>query len=103
MDVAAQHRPGRRRGSGSAADRNGERNPREADAGDVVGQCRFPSAASIPPVSIMTNEPAMAQGGTDAERRTRPLPHRAAHSNTPGPMLRAAPRGGNAAPPTSAQ
>ncbi len=60
----------------------------------------FPSAASIPPVSIMTNEPGLAQGGTD------PDPKAAASrrgTTVPVPTPRAAQRSGNAAPSTSAQ
>ena len=58
----------------------------------------FPSAASIPPVSIMTNEPGVAQGGTDADKAAA-----ASRRSTPVPTPRAASRGGNATPSTSAQ
>ncbi len=71
----------------------------------------FPSAASIPPVSIMNNEPGVTgQGGTETEskataaaatpRRNTPA---AATPAAPAPSPRAAARGGNATPPTSAQ
>jgi hypothetical protein len=66
----------------------------------------FPSAASIPPVSIMTNEPGMAQGGTDAEKADKAdKTDKAAASrrSTPVPTPRAASRSGNATPSTSAQ
>lgn len=60
----------------------------------------FPSAASIPPVSIMINEPGQAQGGTDPEpKASQPRKNTA----TPVPTPRAAQRGGNATPSTSAQ
>ena len=68
----------------------------------------FPSAASIPPVSIMNNEPGMTQGGTDpdpkgtgsatASRKTTP-----AATPTPPPSPRAASRGANTPAPTTAQ
>lgn len=62
----------------------------------------FPSAASIPPVSIMNSEPGpTGQTGTDAESKAAPAPRRQAP--TPVPVPRAASRGGNAGPPTSAQ
>ena len=68
----------------------------------------FPSAASIPPVSIMTNEPGMAQGGTDADKADKADKAAASRRNTatpatPVPTPRAASRGGNATPSTSAQ
>jgi hypothetical protein len=63
----------------------------------------FPSAASIPPVSIMNNEPGMTgQGGTDVDpkaassRKTTP-------AATPVPSPRAASRGANTPAPTTAQ
>lgn len=59
----------------------------------------FPSAASIPPVSIMNNEPGQAQGGTDVEPKAAASRRSA---TTPVPTPRAASRGGNA-PSTSAQ
>jgi hypothetical protein len=63
----------------------------------------FPSAASIPPVSIMINEPGMTgQGGTDPDPKAT-----AARKNTPpaaaAPTPRAAARGANAPAPTTAQ
>jgi hypothetical protein len=66
----------------------------------------FPSASSIPPVSIMKNEPGMTgQGGTEADPKatdSKPAaPRRAA--STPAPPPRAASRSGNAAPSTAAQ
>jgi hypothetical protein len=60
----------------------------------------FPSAASIPPVSIMINEPGQAQGGTDPDPKAA-APRRS--TSTPVPTPRAAQRSGNAAPSTSAQ
>lgn len=68
----------------------------------------FPSAASIPPVSIMTNEPGMAQGGTDADKADKADKAAASRrstppASTPVPTPRAASRGGNATPSTSAQ
>ena len=71
----------------------------------------FPSAASIPPVSIMNNEPGISgQGGTEADPKAadqkaadaKPAtPRRAAP--TPVPTPRAASRSGSAAPSTAAQ
>jgi hypothetical protein len=59
----------------------------------------FPSAASIPPVSIMTNEPGQQQGGTDPEpKASQPRKSTA----TPLPTPRRASNAGNAAPPASA-
>jgi len=63
----------------------------------------FPSAASIPPVSIMNNEPgATGQTGTDADSKAA-----AARRNAPAaaaaPTPRAASRGGNSGSSTSAQ
>jgi len=61
----------------------------------------FPSAASIPPVSIMNNEPgATGQTGTETDSKAA-APRRTAPAAVPAP--RAASRGGNTAPSTSAQ
>jgi hypothetical protein len=62
----------------------------------------FPSAASIPPVSIMNNEPGMTgQGGADTDSKPAAASRRPAPAAAPAP--RAASRGGNAGPSTSAQ
>ncbi len=64
----------------------------------------FPSAASIPPVSIMNNEPGAAgQTGADADAKpvAAPTPRRSPPAAAPPP--RAGSRGGNAGPTTSVQ
>lgn len=64
----------------------------------------FPSAASIPPVSIMNNEPAAAPpSAADADAKPAAAPRRATSAPPAVPTPRAAARGGNAAPSTSAQ
>ena len=103
MDVAARSGAGRCRGSGPApqpaatASAAADKPPAVTPATSSVN-VEFPSAASIPPVSIMTNEPGMAQGGTDADKAAA-----ASRRGTPVPTPRAASRGGNATPSTSAQ
>ena len=63
----------------------------------------FPSAASIPPVSIMNNEPGVTgQGGTDVESKAA-ASRKPAPAPTPTPSPRAASRGATTPAPTTAQ